>query len=304
MPHAVGARRREHGEAVLDQQRALASRTARVARARARTPRFPSAPRRSCEHTTLSTSRSMPVCSAFTAKVSRCAFVTIESRLPRARTLARNSCAPGRKRICCAVLALQRSSSPCRDRASNDRGNTTRACRPCASKRGASDCCAADTLHAVQARVALRHDLAPEEIVEVEIEQRAVHVDEHGVDAVPIDDGCGCLASCRYDTRRLMTRLERNNAACSTQLARSPAKRGARFSRSTGAPISPCTQERRLAADGSRPSRAPHHQRRARRRSTRGCRSCRRNRCRPITRRAAAGRAIGSSIRSTARRSS
>ena len=46
--------------------------------------------------------------------------------------------------------------------------------------------------HPAQVRVALRHDLAPEQIVEVEIEQRAVHVDEHGVDAVPVDDGFGC----------------------------------------------------------------------------------------------------------------
>ncbi len=45
--------------------------------------------------------------------------------------------------------------------------------------------------HAVQTGIALRHDLAPKQIVEVEIEQRAVHVDEHRVDAVPIDDGFG-----------------------------------------------------------------------------------------------------------------
>jgi hypothetical protein len=35
--------------------------------------------------------------------------------------------------------------------------------------------------------VARRHELEPEVIVEGEIEQRAVHVDEHRVDAVPFD---------------------------------------------------------------------------------------------------------------------
>src|SRR5690606_23945978 len=38
------------------------------------------------------------------------------------------------------------------------------------------------------ARVMLRNDLEPEKIIEREVEQRAVHVDEHGVDAFPIDD--------------------------------------------------------------------------------------------------------------------
>src|SRR5690606_36558287 len=35
--------------------------------------------------------------------------------------------------------------------------------------------------------VAGRHELAPEEIVEREIEQRAVHVDQHGIDLVPAE---------------------------------------------------------------------------------------------------------------------
>ena len=133
--------------------------------------------------------------------------------------------------------------------------------------------------HPAQVRVALRHDLAPEQIVEAEIEQRAVHVDEHGVDRRPIDDGCGCSASCPYDTRRPMTDLTRPTPLARRSLrdrARSRARdprglRPRRFRRRT--------QERRLAADGGRPGRAPHHQRARSRRSTRSSRSCRRNRC-------------------------
>ena len=41
----------------------------------------------------------------------------------------------------------------------------------------------------VQRCITLRHDLAPKVRVEVEIEQRAVHVDEHRVDRIPVDDG-------------------------------------------------------------------------------------------------------------------
>src|SRR5690606_14119531 len=45
---------------------------------------------------------------------------------------------------------------------------------------------------AVALRVSLRHELEPKEVVEREIEQRAVHVDEHGVDVVPVDETRGC----------------------------------------------------------------------------------------------------------------
>src|SRR5262245_5463758 len=45
---------------------------------------------------------------------------------------------------------------------------------------------------AAQHGVVLGDELEPEEIVECEVEQRAVHVDEDGVDTIPIDGRGGC----------------------------------------------------------------------------------------------------------------
>ena len=182
-----------------------------------------------------------------------------------------------------AVLVLQASSCPCRGRASSDRGNTTRACRPSPSKRGASVSCAAAHGHAVHARVSLRHDLAPEEIVESEIEQRAVHVDEHGVDAVPIDDGFGCRCHVSMIQERPMTDSSHNGGllAATCAIARDAGRailgslRPRRLRR--------CAQERRLAAHGSGSSGPSHHHARARGARRRLSRSCRKSRCRPST---------------------
>src|SRR6478735_6240429 len=79
--------------------------------------------------------------------------------------------------------------------------------------------------------VMLGQELEPEEVIEREVEQRAVHVDEHRVDSVPVD-ARGCSLHAGNDTRAPCSTCATRNR-CSHSYARSPPKPAARSSRST-----------------------------------------------------------------------
>ncbi len=172
-----------------------------------------------------------------------------------------------------------------------------------ASKRGASSGSGGRGRQTVLARVPLGHDFEPEVVVEREIEQRAVHVDEHGVDARSNRQRRWLLAPCLYDTRGAVIDLTEKRRLLDTiaGIARDAGRAilevyGTEFTVTLKDDRSPLTEADKRAhtiidaglraLDAAIPVLV------------------RRGRARSRARSGAAGRGSGSSTRSTARRSS
>ena len=142
----------------------------------------------SCEDTSASKCRARPVCRSFTARLIGCALVVSSSRLPRARTASRNS--DGARQVADVLmhLGLERGDveveflAPVVDAVPLERAPLRVEARP-QPRDGLL------RRHAVALAPAARQRLEPEQVVEAQVEHRAVHVEAHGADGAPVGRG-------------------------------------------------------------------------------------------------------------------